>query len=225
MKPSLRTVPAFALLATLGMLPCAQAGQPTTIPVAACGLEFDLPVGYKTTRPKRMELAPHGRLCAINIVKARPDPVQQGECKDKEDGGQPPYNVCDWVINIGTPGPSVQVVRIWPGGSPLLDAFMREEDGRWMVSNAQAGAQPAEATTFCGKPAWKGETTVRMGWSRQRVKNYTGIYAGSGGADVTLVQFAPDLFVQLQNPPIDEKGEFSVFCASLKLGTRAQDLP
>jgi hypothetical protein len=31
--------------------------------------------------------------------------------------------------------------------------------------------------------------------------------------------------VQLQDPPIDEAGDFSVFCTSLRLGARAQDLP
>ncbi|MES2612029.1 MAG: hypothetical protein V4679_17390 [Pseudomonadota bacterium] len=220
-----RTLSFLAVLACICVHPAAQAAPASTVQVAACGLEFDLPAGYKITRPKRSADERDGRACAFDIVKTRPGPAPRGECKDKEEGGQPPYEVCDWMVSGGPPSPSVQVVRTRPGGTALLDSFTRGEDGRWTVPNAQAGDQPAQAAEFCGKPAWKGETIVRLGWWRARTKNYTGIYAGSGGADVTLVPLAPDLFVQLQNPPIDEAGEFSAFCSSLRLGARAQDLP
>lgn len=199
--------------------------QPSASHIAACGLEFDLPAGHKITRPSRTRDAQGGASCAFDIVQARPEPPQRGDCKDEEDGGQPPYDVCDWMIDAGPAAPSVLVVRAPSGGAPLLGAFVRGDDGRWSVVNAQAGDQPAHAIDFFGKPAWKGETIVRMYWYRQRVKNYTGIYAGSGGGDVTLVQFAPDLFAELQNPPQDENGECSTFCRSLRLGARAQDLP
>lgn len=215
----------LAVFAALLLPLCSHATEPAaTVQVAACGLEFDLPVAYKITRPKRQADEHNGRACAFDIVKLRPEPAPRGECKDKEEGGQPPYKVCDWMIDAGPPTPSVQVVRQGPKGT-LLDSFTRAEDGRWMVPNAQAGDQPAQAADFCGKPAWTGETIVRMYWWRTRTKNYTGIYAGSGGADVTLVQLAPDLFMQLQNPPIDHAGEFSAFCTSLRLGARVQDLP
>ncbi len=161
--------------------------QPSTGHIAACGLEFDLPAGHKITRPSRMADAQGGASCSFDIVRAKPEPPQRGDCKDKADGGQPPYNVCDWVIGTGPASPSVQVVRAPPGGSPLLSAFVRDDDGRWGVVNAQAGIQPAQAIDFFGKSAWKGETIMRMYWYRQRVKNYNGIYAGSGGSDVTLV--------------------------------------
>lgn len=78
---------------------------------------------------------------------------------------------------------------------------------------------------FCARPAWKGETIVRMHWWRSRTKNYTGIQPGSGAASVTLVPLAHYLFLQLQDPPIDEAGDFSVFCTSLRLSARVQDLP
>lgn len=219
------TTAALALLATVGMPHAARAAEPPATHIAACGLEFDLPAGYKITRPKRSADTGNGARCGFDIVKARPEPPQRGECKDKEEGGSPPYDVCDWVIDTGTPSPSVEVVRTRPGGLPLLDAFWLERDGRWMVPNAQAGDQPAQSIDFFGKPAWKGETIVRLGWRRTRTKNYTGIYAGSGGTDVMLVRFAPDLLVQLQAPPQDSDGTCQTFCASLRLGERRQDLP
>lgn len=229
-KRARRTMIALVAFALAGIPWLAEAGQRPPTHVAACGLEFDLPAGYKVTRPKREADPGNGRQCAFDIVPAKPKPPVRGECMDEEAGGQPPFDVCDWMIDAGPGYPAVQVARTRIGGYPLLDAFLLDtyrlrEDSRWMVPNAQAGDQPAEAVTYCGKPAWKGETIVRGTWYRSRTKDYTGIYAGSFGADVTLVQFAPDLFVQLQNPPIDDAGEFSVFCASLRLGTRTQDLP
>lgn len=221
---------AAAILAWMTAAVCmsgiAWADAPRSIAhVAACGLEFELPAGYRITRPKRIEEPRDGRRCAFDIVDSRPAPPRRGECKDKDDGGEPPYDVCDWMLDDGPQPSSVQVARTNAGGTPLVDSFSRGEDGRWMVPNAQAGDQPAESIDFFGKPAWKGETIVRMYWRRQRVKDYTGIYGGSGGADVTLVQFAPDLHVQLQNPPADEDGTCTTFCASLRLGARGGDLP
>ncbi len=225
MGPMRTTLACVAMLASVYVHPCARAETATTVHLAACGLEFDLPPGYRITRPKRSSDERDGRACAFDIVKARPEPAPRGECKGKEEGGQPPYKVCDWMVNGGPSSPSVQVVRTRPGGTALLDSFTLAADGSWMVPNAQASDQPAEAADFCGKPAWKGETVVRTFWRRTRTKNYTEIYAGSGGTDVTLVPLAPDLFVQLQDPPIDIAGEFSAFCTSLRLGARAQDLP
>ncbi|EJE52898.1 hypothetical protein PMI14_02377 [Acidovorax sp. CF316] len=219
-----RTLAFLAALASMGVLPAARAEQAATVHVAACGLEFDLPAGYKVTRPQRSADERNGRACAFDIVKVRAEPAPRGECKDQEQGGQPPYKVCDWRIDAGPPTPSVRVARADSGGTALLESFTRAEDGRWMVPNAHAGDQPAEAGEFCGKPAWRGETIVRMFWLRTRTPS-TGIYAGSGSTEVTLVQFAPNLLVQVQNPPIDNTGEFSAFCASLRLGVRAKDLP
>lgn len=133
--------------------------------------------------------------------------------------------MCDWEVDSGPPTPSVRVTRLRPGAPVWLDSFSRADDGSWMVPNAHAGDQLAEAFSFFGKPAWKGEHIVRMFWFRARTKNFTGIYAGSGGLHVTLVQFAPDLFVQLANPPDDTQGDCQTFCASLRLGARAHDLP
>ena len=230
MSPLLRPAPLLALLLAVGLSGNARTADPASLHVAACGLEFDLPAGYRITRPKREEDPRDGRQCAFDIIPARYVPPLRGECKDEEDGGQPPFDVCDWMIDDGPEYPAVQVARTRIGGRPLLDRFQPDtdrlqQDSRWMVVNAQAGDQPAEASTYCGKPAWKGETIVRMYWYRSRTSAFNGIYAGSGGADMTLVQFAPDLFVQLRNPPIDDAGAFSTFCASLRLGARTQDLP
>ena len=215
----------FALAVSCG-LPCAaQTTASAPAHVAACGLEFDLPPGYKTTRPQRQSDARDGQSCAFHIVPARPAPPQRGECKDEQDGGEPPYRVCDWQIGAGPVAPTVQVARTRPGGQALVESFTRAEGGGWTVPNAQAGDQPAEAFSFFGKPAWKGEHVVRLYWYRTRTKNFTGIYGGSGGSDVTLVQFAPDLLVQLTDPPQDAQGGCQTFCASLRLGTRAQDFP
>lgn len=200
-----------------------RAGAPSVAHVAACGLEFDLPAGYKITRPKRMVDAREGASCSFDIVKAKPEPHWH-DCKDKEEGGEPPYDVCDWTLD-DEPSPNVQVARVRPGGGPLVDAFERDDAGQWVVSNAQADPKPAEAIDFHGMPAWKGEKIVRLYWHRTRVKDFNGKYGGTGGADVTLVQFAPDLFVQLQAPPLDENYECVPFCSSLRLGARAQDLP
>lgn len=221
---------AFALAAACSLSTAAQTMAPASAPalvhVAACGLEFDLPAGYKITRPKRMQVENGGRQCTFDIAKALPDPPQRGECKDKDEGGQPPYGVCDWMLSTGGfATPSVRVVRAVNGQTESLrtiDPFFRGDDGRWMLPNAQAGDQPAKPTDFHGKNAWHGETVVRLGWWRQRVKNYTGIYAGTAGVSTTLVQFAPDLLVQLQG---DGEEWCAVFCPSLRLGARTQDLP
>lgn len=216
------------LLAAAGLSGAVRADTASTIHVAACGLEFDLPADYKITRPKRStQDGDGGRQCSFDIVKARPDPPQRGECKDKSEGGQPPYNVCDWMLSTGSPStPSVRVVRGQPESLSTIDPFFRsgeiKDGGHWMLPNAQAGDQPAAPFDFHGKSAWRGETAMRMDWWRQRVKNYTGIYAGSSEVSVTLVQFAPDLLVQLQS---DEEEWCAVFCPSLRLGARSQDLP
>lgn len=224
----LATAAALALLAAASAPGAAQTGAPDAVHVAACGLEFDLPADYKITRPKREQGSQdgqEGRQCAFDVVKAKPDPPQRGDCKDKDDGGQPPYDVCDWVIPLpGNARPTVRVVRAQPERLRNVDPFFRGEDGRWMLPNAQAGDQPGEPFDFHGKPAWRGETITRLYWARQRIKDYTGIYAGSGDTAVTLVQFAPDLLVQLQDLPADE-GLCTVFCPSLRVGARAQDLP
>lgn len=225
MKPILIAT-AFTLLTGASLPGTAQTDPAPAAHVAACGLEFDLPAGYKITRPKRTQVEDGGRQCTFDIAKAKPDPPPRGECKDKDEGGQPPYHVCDWMLSTGGPAtPSVRVVRAvngQPESLRAIDPFFRGNDGRWMLPNAQAGDQPAEPTDFHGKTAWHGETVVRLSWWRQRVKNYTGIYAGSGGVSTTLVQFAPDLLVQLQD---DGQEWCAVLCPSLRLGARAQDLP
>lgn len=221
------------VLAASACMPCpAQTTVSAPIHIAACGLEFDLPAAYKITRPSRTqgESEGEGRQCSFDIVKAKPAPPPRGECKDKNEGGEPPYDVCDWMLSTGGPAkPSVRVVRGQPEKLRSIDPFFRsskkENAGRWMLPNAQAGDQPGEPFDFHGKSAWRGETIMRLDWWRQRVKNHTGIYAGSGGVNVTLVQFATDLFVQLQASPADGEDWCTVFCPSLRLGVRAQDLP
>jgi hypothetical protein len=225
-----RQTAAFALLAAAS-LPCAaQTGAPAAVHVAACGLEFDLPVGHKITRPKRSENWRGARECAFDIVPTKPAPPER-QCKDEDEGGWPPYDVCDWIPDpLTSGGGKVWVARVRPTDLPLnIGPFVRTGDGQWAAANAQnpLTPEPARRTKFFGKPAWKGEAIVRLHWIRQRVKSDKVIYAGSGGSEVTLVQFAPDLLVALQDPPADADGgdTCQTFCASLRLGTRTQDLP
>lgn len=224
----LATATALTLLAAASASCAAQTDASATVHVAACGLEVDLPAGYKISRPKRQhgtQDGQEGRQCAFDVVKAKPDPPQRGDCKDKDEGGQPPCDVCDWVIPLpGNARPAERVVRAQPERRRNADPFVRGDDGRWMLPNAQAGDQRGEPFDFHGKPAWRGETITRPYWVRQRIKDFTGIYAGSGDTAVTVVQFAPDLYVQLQDPPADERS-CTVFCRNLRLGARAQDLP
>lgn len=227
---------AFVLAMLIHMPGAAQTAAPSATHVAACGLEFDLPPGYKITRPHRTPTrgsgGNSGRQCSFDIVKSKPEPPQRGECKGEEDGGQPPYDVCDWMLRAGPVGPagpagrSVRVVRA-PPGKPLgrIDPYWRDEEGRWMLPNAQAGDQPAEPFDFYGKPAWRGEVVYRIYWYRERAKYYTGMYGGSASGPVVLVQFAPGLFVQLDDPLLDDDGHCDLLCPSLRLGARAQDLP
>lgn len=218
--------PLLALPLVLGMPGTGQASGPAAVRVGVCGLEFELPAGYKITRPKRIASVGESRGCSFDVVRSRPEPAPRGDCKNKEEGGSPPYDRCDWRVDNGPMSPSVQVVRMLSGDrSRTMSSFWRADDGHWMVPNAQAGNQVAEAIDYCGKSAWRGDAVVRLGWSRAHTKDYPGIYAGSGSTEVTWVQLAPDLFVQLNNPPIDDQSGFSVFCASLRLGTRKQDLP
>ncbi|QIL69364.1 hypothetical protein G7048_02585 [Diaphorobacter sp. HDW4B] len=83
-----------------------QTSAPATIHVAACSLEFDLRADYKITRHKHTQDEPsgdQGRQCSFDIFKAKLDPAQRGECKDKDEGGERPNDVCDWMLSTGGP--------------------------------------------------------------------------------------------------------------------------
>jgi hypothetical protein len=193
--------------------------------ISACGIEFELPRAYKITRPKRS--VTHGanvRVCAFDIVPARHKP-ERGECKDKEEGGSPPYQRCDWVVDSGTPYPSVQVALARLEDHPALDPFSFDEN-TWKLPNAHAGDQAAKRVDFFGKPAWQGEIVTRLYWWRTRTKDYQGIYAGSGGFDATLLQLSADLAVVLvAPPPDDDNGDCRIFCASLRPSGHLQGKP
>ena len=94
----------LAVFAALLLPLCSQAAEPAaTVQVAACGLEFELPAAYQVTRPQRQTDEHHGRACAFDIVKLRPEPAPRGECKDKEEGVPSPISpptlapACGWM--------------------------------------------------------------------------------------------------------------------------------
>lgn len=197
--------------------------------VMACGLAFELPVHYRITKPRRTESFDGVRLCSFDVVAARKEPPQL-DCKDKEDGGSPPYKVCDWAISDAKGWPTVQVARTRiDTDHQQVDPFMFE-DGAWRLPNPYAPAQAAERFDFFGKPAYRGEALVRMAWYRTRVKApYDAMYAGAGSADAVLLQLTPTLAVALLAPPADHPGgdvtECRVFCKSLRAAGRPGDEP
>lgn len=178
----------------------------------------------KVIRPKRepsTEGDGEGRQRSFDIVKAKPDPPQRSECKDEDDGGQPPYGVCDWTFPLpDSARPIVRVVRAPPESLRYVTPVFRNEDGRWMRPSARTSDQPGEPFDS----TWRDEAIARPYWWHQSIKNYTPIYAGTGDTAVTLVSFAPDLFVQLHDLPVN-KSPRTMLCPSLSLGARAQDLP
>lgn len=197
--------------------------------VMACGLAFELPVHYRITKPRRSETFDGAPLCSFDVVAARKEPPQL-DCKDKEDGGSPPYKVCDWAISDGKAWPTVQVARTRiDTDRKQLDPFTFEDDA-WRLPNPYAPAQAAERFDFFGKPAYRGEALVRMSWYRTRVKApYDAMYAGAGSADAVLLQLTPALAVVLVAPPADHPGgdvtECRIFCKTLRAAGRPGDEP
>lgn len=193
----------------------AEAVPPQT--VRSCGVAFELPRTWKITRPRRTVDAQGLAVCAFDVVAAKPAPLQL-DCKDEEDGGSPPYEVCDWAIDGGPEWPSVQVAQVDLAAThPSIEPF-EFVDGAWRLPNPYADAEPLAASDFFGKPAWRGEALTRMSWYRTRVKSGQRMHAGTGSAEAVLLQLAPGLAVVLVDPPYDddERRECRFFCASLR---------
>lgn len=122
--------------------------------VMACGLAFELPVHYRTTRPQRSES--EGRtVCAFDVVAAKSKPVQL-DCKGRREGGSPPYNVCDWAIGSDADKTTVRVAHTRLNRDRWgIDPFVYD-NGAWRLPNAYADAAPAERIDFFGRPAYQG---------------------------------------------------------------------
>lgn len=194
--------------------------------VMACGLAFELPVHYRVTKPRRTEGVDGMRLCAFDVVPAKMPP-RELECKDKDEGGLPPYKVCDWAIDGAKAWPTVQVARTRIDiDHKQVDPF-QFENGAWRLPNAQADAEAAERFRFFGKRAYRGETVTRMSWYRTRIKSSESIYAGTGTTQAVLMQLTPQLAVVLVDPPADDSAggvkECRIFCQSLRAAGRPGD--
>lgn len=205
----------LAAILALGVDAQAAEAVPTQT-VRSCGVAFELPRTWKITRPRRSVDARGLAVCAFDVVAAKPVPPQL-ECKDGEDGGPPPYEVCDWAIDGGPEWPSVQVAQVDLAAThPSIEPF-EFVDGAWRLPNPYADAKPLAASDFFGKPAWRGEALRRMSWYRTRVKSEQRMHAGTGSAAAVLLLLAPRLAVALVDPPYDdERRECSLFCASLR---------
>ncbi|MBD9393636.1 hypothetical protein [Acidovorax sp. ACV01] len=226
----------LCLRLAMALLPgvvAAQAGKPAvaTSPVLpptvmACGLAFELPVQYRITRPRRTEGSGGMGVCAFDVVPAI-NPPKVLECKNKDEGGSPPYNVCDWTLSGVTDWPTVQVARtrIEVDHQPM-EPF-QFEGGVWLLP--KVGAEALARTRFFGKRAYLGEAVAGSTWYRTRIKKYESIHAGVGSVDAVLMQLTPQLAVVLVSPPTDSsEGGLEacrIFCGSLRAAGRPADEP
>lgn len=196
--------------------------------VMACGLAFELPVEYRITKPRRAEGAGGMGLCSFDVVSAKRQP-RELECKDRDEGGSPPYKVCDWTVGDGNEWPTVQVARTRIDTDHRSLGPFQFEEGAWQLPNAYRGFDVAERFRFFGKRAYRGEVVTRLYWVRTRVKEYESSYAGAGGVGAVLVQLTPHLAVALAGPPTDRSAdgvtECRIFCQSLRAAGRPGDEP
>lgn len=215
-------------LATGKRAPGALAGGALPPPtVMACGLAFELPVHYRIAKPRRSEEG-GVRLCSFDVVPAgKPAPLQL-DCKDKDEGGSPPYKVCDWAIGGVQSWPSVQVARLQIPGHQEVGPFVFEE-GAWRLPNPYGPAEPVKLADFFGRPAYQGEIIARLSWYRTRTKEFASIHAGTADIPAVLFQLNSALAVVLVNPPGDGAdtgaSDCTVFCASLRAAGRPGDEP
>ncbi len=196
--------------------------------VMACGLAFELPVEYRITKPRRTQGSGGMGLCAFNVVPTV-DAPKELECKSKEEGGSPPYNVCDWRLGGVSEWPTVQVARTRMDTDHRSIEPFQFEDGAWQLPGPQRGAEALERTRFFGKRAYAGEAASGGYWERTRIRKYESIYAGVGSVDAVLMQLTPQLAVVLVDPPTDRSAdgvtECRIFCKSLRAAGRPGDEP
>ncbi len=221
-------LPGVAAAQTVPSAAAASPGPARPPTVMACGLAFELPVEYRVTRPRRTEGPGGMRLCSFNVVSAA-NPPKELKCMDKEEGGSPPYNVCDWALSGAGDWPTVQVARTrMDTDHQSIDPFQFEESG-WQLPNAYRGAEALKRTRFFGKRAYLGEAVTRGSWYRTRVKKYESMQAGARSVDAVLMQLTPQLAVVLVGPPLDRSAdgvtECRVFCGSLRAAGRPGDEP
>lgn len=184
--------------------------------VSACDVTFNLPAHLKITKPKRW-VDEGVAQCGFKIVPSKPVRTA-GECKDKEEGGSPPYKVCDWLLSDFDVEHNVVVARINLRTDKRNINNFSYEDGNWSLPNAQGSPQPAEEIDFYGKPGFQATWTMRGYWGRNKIHSAPSIYAGSYDLEGVLLQLAPNLAVALLPAPSDDENheECTIFCSSLR---------
>ena len=193
--------------------------------VQTCGIEFDLPAGYRITKPKRSAPSESLSSCEVQIKSSKPPRSLPMECKSKEEDGRPPYNVCDWTIETTGTTPAIQVFRAQLSDKPTLGPFSANDNHEWVLPNAYRNPDPVNALSCGPHPGWSGDWITRGQWIRTKVKNDPGHYAGAFDDPFALVQLAPDIAVVL-NPQIFElHQDWQAFCATLRLSPHKRDLP
>jgi hypothetical protein len=204
------------------MMFCASADVPKPNAITACDISFLLPSQYRVTKPKRSTNSAKLGECSFNIISVKPKKVA-GECRDEDERGQKPYNVCDWEISGLDGYNSVVVASTDLSGKDKQIGDFNFEEGGWVLPNAYRQPDPAELIDFFGKKAYSANWTFRLHWYRTKVKKYQGEYAGAGDLEGVLVQLAPNLVVALLAAPLDDEKstqpECVIFCSSLRSAT------
>ena len=185
--------------------------------VRSCGIEFEIPSAYKITKPKRS-----GNSCSFDIVSRKPQPFE-GDCWSKEEGGTPPYDVCDWHVVVASTQETVNVVatNISERGSDIPGFEFK--DGAWRSRSAYGNGQPSEVIDFFGRTAYTAESDVSGRFERKHHKKSQGRHAGTYSSTLTMFQLAPKITVVLTNPPVDDvsatQSQCTIFCESIRVDT------
>ncbi len=206
-------------LSTLG-LGVANAFAHETNPVTACGVTFDLPAHLRITKPRRTVTAQGVAECAVGILPAAKTSTPKAVCRDRDEGGSAPYQVCDWSIN-GIPDERVVVAQTNLALDKKAVGAFSFTGSAWQLNGASGSDGEAAAIDFFGKNAFQVEANYRTWWHRTKITKYQSEYAGTASKNHVLLQLAPRLAVSLESPPGDQEddSQCTVFCASLRLAT------
>lgn len=200
----------YVCCAGLLYLPLSLAQTPNE--VTTCGITFDLPSHLRITKPKRTINDEGVAECEFRVVRRGAHTERQ--CRDKEEGGSPPYKICDWYI-YGLHDDNVVVAQTNLSKDHKQVGRFRFEDGRWQ--HIGYDERPTEDIDVYGKPGFMAETYYRGWWYRATVKDFQTEHAGSYGDTAILVQLTPSIAVAMEPPPADDDaGECKIFCSSLR---------
>ena len=177
--------------------------------VTTCDVTFMLPAHLKVTKPVRSINDDGVNECKVLIL---PIKNKNGECKDKDEGGRPPYKVCDWTL--GEPEQSMIVARTNLRRDKKRVGDFYFEKGTWRISDEKS----AEKINFSGKSALRADSSHGAYWFRAKHQNGESIFAGTIENVQILLQLTPTIAVVL-NPAVadDDTGAgCKVFCSSLR---------